>query len=255
MAALTDIEANEMLVHENRNEVEVNNFEVEEGLPLFLNSILDRAESTISAGSTNMDEIQTCLVFVDRTISLLRLIIQEVDEIDKQECHTIESCFELILQSLHDYASELARRPTTLTTQNCDVERARTPGRPAFYVQPETLEELLGLGFSKQKIAKIFGVSRWTVYRRIQQFNLEHLSEFSNLSDVELDQIISDYTSRHGRTTGQVLIMGYLHSLGLRVQRTRVRNSMARIDPANSALRWGAAVYRRRYKVPWANSL
>ena len=38
MAALTDIEANEMLVHENRNEVEVNNFEVEEGLPLFLNS-------------------------------------------------------------------------------------------------------------------------------------------------------------------------------------------------------------------------
>ena len=255
MAALTDIEANEMLVHENRNELEVNNFEVEEGLPLFLNSILDRAESSISAGSTNMDEIQTCLVFVDRTISLLRLIIQEVDEIDKQEWHTIESCFELILQSLHDYASELARRPTTLTTQNCDVERARTPGRPEFYVQPETLEELLGLGFSKQKIAKIFGVSRWTVYRRIQQFNLEHLSEFSNLSDVELDQIISDYTSRHGRTTGQVLIMGYLHSLGLRVQRTRVCNSMARIDPANSALRWGAAVYRRRYKVPWANSL
>ena len=155
MAALTEIEANEMLVHENRNEVEVNNFEVEEGLPLFLNSILDRAESTIGAGSTNMDEIQTCLVFVDRTISLLRLIIQEVDEIDKQEWHTIESCFELILQSLHDYALELACRPTTLTTQNCDVERARTPGRPAFYVQPETLEELLGLGFSKQKIAKI----------------------------------------------------------------------------------------------------
>ena len=87
---------------------------MEEGLPLFLNSILDRAVSSISAGSTNMDEIQTCLVFVDRTISLLRLIIQEVDEIDKQEWHTIESCFELILQSLHDYASELARRPTTL---------------------------------------------------------------------------------------------------------------------------------------------
>ena len=109
MEALTDIEANEMLVHENRNEVEVNNFEVEEGLPVFLNSVLDRAESTISAGNTKMDEIQTCLVFVDRNISLLRLIIQEVDEIDKQEWHTIESCFELILQSLHDYASELAR--------------------------------------------------------------------------------------------------------------------------------------------------
>ena len=49
--------------------------------------------------------------------------------------------------------------------------------------------------------------------------------------------------------------MGYLHSPGMRVQRTRVRNSMARIDPANSALRCGAAIYRRRYQVPWANSL
>ena len=107
------------------------------------------------------------------------------------------------------------------------------------------LEDVLSLGFSKQKIATICVVSRWTFYRQMQKFNLEHLSEFSNLSDVELHQIIGDYTSRHGRTTGQVLIMGYLHSLGIRVQRTRVRNSIARINPANSALRWGAAVYRR----------
>ena len=98
-------------------------------------------------------------------------------------------------------------------------------------------------------------VSRLTVYRRIRQLNLEHLSEFSNLSDVKLDQIIGDYTSRQGRTTGQVLIMRHLHSLGIRVQRTRVRNSMARIDPANSALRWRAAICRRRYQVPWADSL
>ena len=66
---------------------------------------------------------------------------------------------------------------------------------------------------------------------------------------------MEDYTSRHGRTTGQVSRMGYLHSLRTRVQRKRIRNSMARIDPANSALRWGAAVYRRRYQVSWANSL
>ena len=57
------------------------------------------------------------------------------------------------------------------------------------------LEDLLSLEFFKQKIATICGMSRWTVYRRIQQLNLEHLSEFSNLSDVELDQIIGDYTS------------------------------------------------------------
>ena len=45
--------------------------------------------------------------------------------------------------------------------------------------------------------------------------------------------------------------MRHLHSLGIRVQGTRV----ARIDPANSALQCGAAICRRRYQVPWADSL
>ena len=76
-----------------------------------------------------MNEIQTCLVVVDRTISLLRLIIQEVDEVDKQEWHTSESCFELILQSLHNHASELARRSTTLT-----YEQAPTHGYVNFVI-------------------------------------------------------------------------------------------------------------------------
>ena len=77
MAALTEIEENEMLVYENR-EVEMNNFEVEDELPLFLHSVLDRAESMISAGTISMNEIPTCLVVVDRTTSLLRLIIKRL---------------------------------------------------------------------------------------------------------------------------------------------------------------------------------
>ena len=117
MAAFTEREENE-----NR-EVEINNFEVEDELPLFLHSVLHRAESMISVGTTSMNEIQTYLVVVDGTTSLLQLIIQEVDAVDKQEWHTIESCFELILQSLHNHASERARRSTTLTTENCNVER------------------------------------------------------------------------------------------------------------------------------------
>ena len=92
------------------------------------------------------------------------MIIQQVDEVDKQEWHTIESCFELILQSLHNHASELARRSTTLTTEICNVERNGRSERPAFYVQPEMLEDLLSLEFSKQKIVTICVVPRWTVY-------------------------------------------------------------------------------------------
>lgn len=48
---------------------------------------------------------------------------------------------------------------------------------------------------------------------------------------------------------------GYLKSLGLRIQRRRIRERLAKLDPHNTALRWGAVVSRRKYYVPWPNSL
>ena len=65
------------------------------------------------------------------------------------------------------------------------------------------------------------------------------LNQFSLLSDTQLDEIVTDYLSRHGLTTGRTYLAGYFKSLGLRVQRRRMRESLARVDPANTALRWG----------------
>ena len=39
------------------------------------------------------------------------------------------------------------------------------------------------------------------------------------------------------------------------VQRRRIRESMARVDPRNTVLRWGITISRRIYRVPWPNSL
>ena len=58
------------------------------------------------------------------------------------------------------------------------------------------------------------------------------MSDFSLMSDGELDNIISEYMNQHSKTTGQSYITGYLRSKGLRVQK-----SMARLDPENAALR------------------
>ncbi len=235
---------------------ENNSFNVETEFPAFLQSVLDRAMYFIDDNtSMNINDTQTYLVVIDRTISLLRQILWDVDDDDRQEWQVIEGCFESILEHLQKYVSELTRRPTSITTRHCNVRRTGMPGRPAFHIEPEMLEDLLGLGFSQQRISKLCGVSRWTIYRRIQEYNLYHLTEFSNLSDEEIDQILESYITRHGRTTGQVLIIGYLRSQGIHLPRRRVRESIARVDPANAALRWGAAVYRRSYQVPWANSL
>ena len=158
-------------------------------------------------------------------------------------------------QNLHQQTLKLSLRPTNVTSVVCSISQTGRPGRPSFVIQPEMLEDLLELGFSKQQIARLLGVSRWTIYRRVREYGLYHVSAFSDLSDADLDQKIRDYINRYGQTTGQVFLMGYLRSLGINVPRRRLRASVTRVDPANVALRWGAVVYRRRYQVPWANSL
>lgn len=91
--------------------------------------------------------------------------------------------------------------------------------------------------------------------RRFQEYGLSDSQEFSNISDDRIDNIIKDFISRHGSTTGEPFMSGYFHSLGQHVQRNRIRAAINRVDPRNTALRWGALVSKRKYYVPWSNSL
>ena len=147
----------------------------------------------------------------------------------------------------------------TKTTVNCRLPSSTVqtghPGRPGYYIPKEVLVELCGLNFSWCKISQMFRVPRWTITRRVQEYGLSDLQRFSNISDEGIDDIIKDYISRHGSTTGEPLMSGYFRSLGLHIQRSRVRASLNRVDPHNTALRWGAVVSRRTYFVPWPNSL
>ena len=49
--------------------------------------------------------------------------------------------------------------------------------------------------------------------------------------------------------------MGYIRSLGLRVQQKRVAKALVRVDPTNSGLRWAALIKKRKYNVPGPSSL
>ena len=59
----------------------------------------------------------------------------------------------------------------------------------------------------------------------------------------------------HRPIAGQSLALGYLRSLGLRVQQERVAKVLLRVDATNSGLRWAALINRRKYNVPGPNSL
>ena len=72
--------------------------------------------------------------------------------------------------------------------------------------------------------------------RRVRSFDLEHLSFFSTMSDEEIDSIIQDFIARHGSTTGETYLRGHFRAMGYTVQRRRIRESLNRVDPRNTAL-------------------
>ena len=89
----------------------------------------------------------------------------------------------------------------------------------------------------------------------VEEYGVDDVKGFDHLPDEELDKIISSYISNHGTATGQNCVGGHLSSLGLRIQRRQIREINARVDPQNTALRWGVVVSRRTYQVSWPNSL
>ena len=71
------------------------------------------------------------------------------------------------------------------------------------------------------------------------EYGLENISGFSATNDQELHTLILDYFERHNQTTGQTLLVGSIRSLGIRVQRSRIRKALVRLDNKNMALKWG----------------
>ena len=231
-------------------------FSPEDDLPKFLNSVLDRIEITVNEERVDGDSLQLCICTLDQTIGLIRKLHDTAsDPSDEKQWAAMSNAFCDVLTCLQNHLVCMERKTTYISCIKSATAHNGFPGRPSFDIPVEMLENLLVLGFSTQKIAAMLGVSRWTIYRRMREFDLQQLVKFSPISNKDLDDIVRDYIDRHGSTVGQTYISGYLRSLGLRVQRHRIRECMTRVDPVNTSLRWGIVVCRRKYFVPWPNSL
>ena len=137
----------------------------------------------------------------------------------------------------------------------CVVSHLSNLGRPKFSIPSESLEDLYGIGLTCKEISEMIGVSRWTIKRRAIETGLQGTCRYDDISQEELDKIAKDYQEKHGPASGETFLSGHIRSLGLRVQRRRVRETLLRVDHRNSAVRWGAVIHRRKYFVPWPNSL
>ena len=76
------------------------------------------------------------------------------------------------------------------------------------------VEFLRGLQFSWTRIAEIMGVSRSTLYRRLEDDGIDHMLRYSQISNAQLDELMVTIKSHHPND-GERMIIGHLHRLGV----------------------------------------
>ncbi len=98
------------------------------------------------------------------------------------------------------------------------------------------------------------GISTKTIQRRRNELNIPDDLEYSEISNEELDNLIRSIRLQQPHS-GQQILMGMIRSLGIRIHRERLRDSLHRTDTFNVLNRWAQITPRRKYKVAGPNSL
>ena len=115
----------------------------------------------------------------------------------------------------------------------------------------DDIQDLRHLNFKWTKIASILGISRATLYRKLEEEGISS-NDYSSLTDSQLDEVIISIKRDHPND-GEVLLKGHLLRQGIRVPRQALRNAIHRVDHENTVARRRIAVRRRIYSVPHPN--
>ena len=202
-----------------------------------LESLLSRFECAVSAlmQALPLASVGSCCAFLEELTNNFRLLYLNMS----RRLSSNTQCTSLAIYSLE--------KPPTIHTG--------LAGRPKLDVSENVILELRSLGFKWKDISDMLLISRWTLRRRVNEYGIQDITEFLQLTDEQLDSHVSNFMQQHGNLVGFSMTSGYLRSLGLRVQRDRIRASISRVDPSNVHLRWAVVVSRRTYSVAGPNSL
>ena len=172
------------------------------------------------------------------------------DEIGNLLC-TIKATLERY-QIFHSQTDEISGS----LSSNIAVTSRRRRGRPKLGIRKEQLVYLINLNFSVVDIARLFGISKRTMHRRMSEYGLSIASTYSDIEDDDLDEIVRGILQDFPRT-GYQRMMGFLKDRNVRIQENRMRQCMRRVDFAGVIQRSIelTVIKRRKYSVKGSNSL
>ncbi len=126
-------------------------------------------------------------------------------------------------------------------------------GRPKVVVCKEDILSLRALNYSWTKIARMLDVSRQTLYRRLDEFNIPS-TDFASISSEDLDRTVSGIKENFPND-GEVMLQGHMLRLGIKVPRIRLRATIHNVDHENTVARRSTVVKRRVYSVSHPNAV
>ena len=94
---------------------------------------------------------------------------------------------------------------------------SRTKGRPSIPIKESELRHLLEMYFTQVEIGKLLGCSAHTIRRRILEFELQYITDYSQISDEDLDDLVTVFVGNFS-SAGQNFLAGYLQSHGHHIQ-------------------------------------
>ena len=148
--------------------------------------------------------------------------------LDWTRCETVSQCTDVAVYAL----------------QSPSVIHMPTPGRPEY--RPVFKTEYMG-GCSDPIAIVWFHMEkhiRDVTRRRVIEYGIQEITGYSDISDEELDTIIQQFIGQHGSLVDCSIVSGHLRS-----KRQRVRESIARVDPTNSHIRWAITMFSDQANV------
>ena len=127
-------------------------------------------------------------------------------------------------------------------------------GRPSLPIEESHIKFYVEYNFTVAQIADMFGCSKRTIERRMQQYGIRLRERYSTINDHDLSELILSLTYNNPNL-GERSIDGILRSSGIIVQRQRIRDALWSVDPEGVLLRLRRSLHRREYDVEAPNSL